>query len=186
MWQRTLELTDVALWGADVGELRGGQAEKMRRPLSGVIMGFSNSWWGLGAVQGMCIPTCILSVRLLLRLAGSSLSGIGRGRWWLKQGSRRNTSGIYPFRLRGWFGGEPFAYFVNILCYREMTEGSKDGRNGWNHMRSLDVFCPIMTSGKIITQRHYHYTHSRRGSSQITIVIPILGPTCQPELALCL
>ena len=39
----------------------------------------------------------------------------GRGRWVLRRGSRRNISGIYPFRLGGRFGSEFFAYFVNIL-----------------------------------------------------------------------
>ena len=42
----------------------------------------------------------------------------GRGLWVLRWSSWRNTSGIYPFRLGGWFGGEFFGHFVNIL-YRE-------------------------------------------------------------------
>ena len=40
-----------------------------------------------------------------------------------------------------------------------------------------------ITSGKAIRQPHYHYTHSKWGSSQIAAVIPMLGPVRQPELA---
>ena len=41
-----------------------------------------------------------------------------------------------------------------------------------------------MTGGKIIRQPHYHYTHSRCGSVQITVIIPMLGLIRQPGLAL--
>ena len=57
---------------------------------------------------------------------GSSLGRTGRGRWLLRRGSLLNTGEMYSFPLKGWFGGEFFAYFVNIICYRGMKEGWKE------------------------------------------------------------
>ena len=72
----------------------------------------------------------------------------GRGRWVLRRGSRQNASGIYQFWLGEWFGGEPFAYFVNILRYRVMKDARMQGMQGiisCHSMRSLGH----MASGKI-------------------------------------
>ena len=74
-------------------------------------------------------------------------------------------------------GGQFFAYFVNIIYYRGMKEGWKDGRNH-GIICGHSMLPPYhMTSGKIIKPPHYHNAHSRCGSGKITAI-------CQPELAL--
>ena len=148
----------MALWGADAEEL--------------MPEGWEGGGDGVAAVGGnygfLSFPVGFRDVYARVeykrrRLAGSSLGRTGRRRQLLRQASLRNTNGIYPFRLRGWFGGEFTAYFVNIIkfCYRGMEEGWKDGRIEGMH----GIICCHSTLSalsyeqwKIIRQPHYHNT----------------------------
>ena len=136
----------VELQGADMRDsgLGDGQAERIGWLPRGV-MGSSNSWRGLGAALGMCLPG---GVQVSATVGRLEFEQDGKRGVVVKAGPPRSPKGVYPLRLGRWFEGEIFPYFVNIAC----CQGIKDG---WKEcMESCAVtrrFLPShLTGGKVI------------------------------------